>query len=183
MPRCCDQRTSTPNPASSYAQLAQDSGETVYLTKYVEGAVVIQFVIESQHSLRVKGLDMGYSGAEGRRASGKAVLAHLDAAELARVSDRVHGGTRPSKSESRRFHQELETIRDVGFAFDNEDYELGVCCIAVPIFDSRGKVFGSVAASAPAQRVGRLSTEIRDQVSKTADQISRALGSARRATG
>lgn len=158
-------------------ELARDSGETVYLTKYVDGAVVIQFVVESQHSLRVKGLDVGYSGAEDRRASGKAVLAHLDDEELARVVSRLHGVAAPSRAEIHRFEQELQRIRDVGYAFDNEDYELGVCCIAVPFYDSRGKVVGSVAASAPAQRVDRLSTEIREQVSHTAEKISRALGS------
>lgn len=157
------------------SDLARDSGETVYLTRYIDGAVVIQIVVESQHSLRVKGLNVGYSGAEDRRASGKAVLAQLEGSELDRVVERLGIGSPGSSVEPAQLRLELAAIRDSGFAFDNEDYEPGVCCVAVPYFDSEGKVAGSVAASAPALRVERLSTVIREQVASTADLISRAM--------
>ena len=154
--------------------LAADSGETVYLTRYQHGAVVIQMVVESQKSLRVKGLNVGYSGAEDRRASGKAVLAHLTPTALSQVLLRLHPGG-SSAGNSAALQDELDAIKEAGFAFDDEDYEPGVCCVAVPYFSGDGSVAGSVAASAPALRVERLRSEIREQVAAAAELITRAL--------
>ena len=36
------------------------------------------------------------------------------------------------------FRTELAHIRAVGYATDNEEHELGVCCIALPVFNYRG---------------------------------------------
>lgn len=159
--------------------LAGESGETVYLTRFQNGAVVIQVVEESQHSLRVTGLNVGYSGAEDRRASGKAVLAFLDPNDLARVLERVNAmdETAGPGHTPRRLGEELNAIRQAGFAFDNEDYEPGVCCVAVPFFDGDGNVLGSVTASAPSLRLDRLRAVVQPMVTKTARQISTLLTS------
>ncbi len=36
---------------------------------------------------------------------------------------------------------------------DDEEFDPGVRCIAVPVFDFRGKVVGSIGISGPASRV------------------------------
>jgi len=157
--------------------LAAESAETVYLTGFQNGAVIIQVVEESQRSLRVTGLNVGYSGAEDRRASGKAVLAYLDHKDLVRVFERLNLANEDSASSLRRreLEEELDQIRQSGFAFDNEDYEPGVCCVAVPYFGAGGIVVGSVTASAPALRVNRLRSVVQHEVAKAAAQISNLL--------
>lgn len=155
--------------------LATDSGETVYLTRFQNGAVVIQFVAESRHSLRVTGLNIGYSGAEDRRASGKAVLAYLNPQQLAEVTERINRGVPKSSLSRGQLGKELAEIRHSGFAFDEEAYEPGVCCVASPFFDGDGEIAGSVTASAPAIRVDRLREVVRGQVANTATLISNLL--------
>lgn len=158
------------------AELAAKSGETVYLTRFLAQSSVIEVVQESKHSLRVTGLNVGYSGLEDRRASGKAVLAQLGDAEL----EGVFAGLHPEMSPPDRadalaaLSRELRDIREQGFAFDDEEFDVGVCCVAVPYFLSGDMVGGAVAASAPAVRVERLIGPIKDQVIETARKVTEA---------
>jgi DNA-binding IclR family transcriptional regulator len=52
-----------------------------------------------------------------------------------------------------RLRQDLEQVRGQGYAVDDEEFDLGVRCIAVPVFDFRGKATGSIGISGPATRV------------------------------
>lgn len=39
--------------------------------------------------------------------------------------------------------QELQRISAQGYAFDNQEWEIGMCCLAVPIWDSTGRIVAS----------------------------------------
>jgi len=69
--------------------------------------------------------------------------------------------------------EELETVRTRGYAIDDEEYYEGVRCIAAPI-RSGGRVVAaiSVTGSIFAITMERIERELKDQVKKTADQIS-----------
>ncbi len=166
-------------------RLAGLCGETVYVTRRVGDRVVIQAVVESRQSLRVTGLEVGYSGNEDLRASGKAVLAFLPEGERARIEQRVWAGLAEAEQTARRLKLKSELAKVVrqGFAFDNEDFEVGVCCVAVPFFDSTGEAVGSATVSAPAVRLAQLKGPILDQVVCIASEISRHVGAPDHAIG
>jgi len=44
---------------------------------------------------------------------------------------------------------ELEDIRTRGHAFDREEHEPGIVCIAVPILSNTGALFGGLSATTP----------------------------------
>lgn len=159
------------------SRLAASCGETVYLTRWMNGAAVIQIVIESQQSLRVKGLDVGYSGSEEKRASGKAILAQLTPAQMQVFTERIQRDEPKTRSANklRLLARELEEVRVKGFAFDNEEYEPGVCCIAAPYFLFSGAVGGSVAVSAPVLRIDAVLRDIRPNVIDSAKAITEVL--------
>ena len=48
---------------------------------------------------------------------------------------------------------ELDTVRKLGYAFDNEECELGVRCIAVPVRDYTGKIVAGISVSGPTTRI------------------------------
>ncbi|MDP8080044.1 IclR family transcriptional regulator [Phocoenobacter skyensis] len=74
-------------------------------------------------------------------------------------------------------HKELENIRNLGFAIDNEENELGVTCIAFPIFDMQGKVKYSVSVSLSTARLKSLDEQyLLQQIKETAHNISSELG-------
>ncbi len=49
--------------------------------------------------------------------------------------------------------QEVENIRRQGYAFDNEECEMGVRCIAVPVRDYTGRIAAGLSISGPVARV------------------------------
>lgn len=160
------------------SEVNASSGETVYLTRLSGGRVTIQLVLEGRHSLRVTGLAVGFSGAEDRRASGKAVMAYLPDTRIRDILEQTYA--RDSDLEiDERMHElrpVLAAVRADGYAFDDEEYEEGICCIATPYFDVTGSVVGSLAASGPAVRRSALLGPIRAVVIGTARKMSEELG-------
>jgi Transcriptional regulator len=48
---------------------------------------------------------------------------------------------------------ELETVRQQGYALDDEEHYDGLRCLAAPIRDSDGRVLGAMSASGPTKRM------------------------------
>ena len=49
--------------------------------------------------------------------------------------------------------QELATVRQQGYATDDEEQEEGVRCIAVPVYASNGNVVAAISISGPSSRL------------------------------
>lgn len=69
--------------------------------------------------------------------------------------------------------KELEKVRRHGIAFDNEEAEVGLKCVAAPIHDDEGHIVAALSVSAPADRHA---PEWAEQVKATAHAVSQALG-------
>ena len=69
--------------------------------------------------------------------------------------------------------KELEKVRRHGIAYDHEEQEIGVRCIAAPIRDDSGELVAGLSLSMPTDR---FNAEWAPLVRKTADEISRAIG-------
>ncbi len=69
--------------------------------------------------------------------------------------------------------RELDKVRRHGVAFDNEEIEQGLRCIAAPIRDDSGDLVAGLSVSAPAERH---SANWAPLVKQTADDISAAIG-------
>jgi DNA-binding IclR family transcriptional regulator len=108
-------------------------------------------------------------------AVGKLFLAEDSAEDLASYCTRSHlvAFTRNSITDAARLAIELEAVRKLRFAFDNEEVELGVRCIGAGVRDDSGALIAGLSVSAPAER---LQADWAQAVRSTADQISRAIG-------
>ncbi|MCI8726226.1 MAG: IclR family transcriptional regulator [Hungatella sp.] len=73
--------------------------------------------------------------------------------------------------------QELERIRQRGYAYDEEERELGIRCLAFPVFDARGRIIAGMSVTGPK---GRMKDEILDKrledFRQIALEVSRKLG-------
>lgn len=69
--------------------------------------------------------------------------------------------------------KELDKVRRHGVAYDDEEAELGLKCVAAPIHDDEGNVVAALSVSAPADRHD---PNWADQVRQAADAVSHALG-------
>ena len=69
--------------------------------------------------------------------------------------------------------KELDKVRRHGIAYDDEEAELGLKCVAAPIHDDEGNIVAALSVSAPADRHD---PDWALQVRNTADAVSHALG-------
>jgi len=69
-------------------------------------------------------------------------------------------------------------VRKNGYALDKEENEIGIRCVSAPIHDQRGDAIAAISVSAPVSRMKAhvLKKKLKDQVIKTALNISRKIG-------
>ena len=83
------------------------------------------------------------------------------------------GKTATSLTSLAALEKELDRIRRHVVAFDNEEAEVGLKCVAAPIHDDEGKLVAGLSVSAP---VDRHKPEWVQQVRAAAEEISHARG-------
>lgn len=73
---------------------------------------------------------------------------------------------------------ELKQVREEGFAYDNEECEIGSRCVACPIRDYTGVIIAGISVTGPATRMTaeRVEQEIKPRLAAAAEAISQALG-------
>lgn len=112
-------------------------------------------------------------------ALGKACLAFLPKNELDVLLNGIklksHGpNTITSK---RKLRQELEKIRNQGYAIDNEELAYGLRCVAVPIFDHTGWPRYSISVAGPVMRLSeKRMQQIQKTMKKVCSELSKRLG-------
>jgi len=159
-------------------QLAHITNETVCLTALYKDTAVCLDTIESNRSVsfwvRI-GREMDFHCA----AAGKAILAFQSAEQIDRVLNLnpLLGYTSHTLTDINALKEHFQLVREQGFASCDGELEIGVKALAMPIMQRDGKVIGSVAIIAPAER---LSGEARERVlfhlSETTHEISSRLG-------
>jgi len=85
----------------------------------------------------------------------------------------LSGNTHNSLTQLPQLERELAKTRQTGVAYDNEELELGVRCMAAGIYDDQGKLVAALSISAPADR---LDESWIPKLKACTHQISTALG-------
>jgi IclR family acetate operon transcriptional repressor len=68
-------------------------------------------------------------------------------------------------------------IRRRGYSTDNEEHELGVACVATPIFDHTGLPLAAISVSGPTPRILHADTaDMAGILREHAAEVSSALG-------
>ncbi|VEH68089.1 HTH-type transcriptional regulator YiaJ [Rodentibacter pneumotropicus] len=91
--------------------------------------------------------------------------------------DVIHKLTHNTITELGEMRKELEDISRKQYAMDKEENELGVVCLACPIFDFRGSVDYSVSVSMSVYKLQELGIQFfLKEIAQTARDISFELG-------
>lgn len=87
-------------------------------------------------------------------AAGKAMLATIPESQVQEIIDRkdLKAYTENSVTSKRDLFEELEIIRDRGFAFNMEEHNEGINAVAAPVQESSGELLGALSISGPARR-------------------------------
>ena len=137
--------------ARPYLQkLMERTGECAHLAVAVKGRSLVIDQIESPASLRVN-VQIGQTSPLHCTALGKVLLAFGGVP----IPVKLEPYTARTITERAELRRAIEEIRSVGYAVDDEEFDPGVRCIAVPAFDFRGTVVGSLGISGPASRMTR----------------------------
>ena len=158
--------------------------ETVHLTvRHALSAVYVE-KLDSPEPLRIHSR-IGASVPLYCTAVGKVMLAYMPESELEPILGQLQMKrfTENTVSNLQELQTELQRVRKMGFAYDLEEHETHIRCIAAPIWDSTGYVNASLSVTGPAVRMStarlrQLAPLIRD----TGLKISHELGYQRPAT-
>ncbi|EST53386.1 IclR family transcriptional regulator [Brevibacillus panacihumi W25] len=82
---------------------------------------------------------------------GKVLLAFLSEEKLQALSENTNlpSFTTQTKTMLLDLKKELEEIRKKGYAISKEEFEIGICSVAVPIFDRDGGILAAINVAAP----------------------------------
>ncbi|MCI8342091.1 MAG: IclR family transcriptional regulator [Firmicutes bacterium] len=73
-------------------------------------------------------------------------------------------------------YAELDKIRKTGYAVDNEEFEIGISCVAAPIFNQNGKIIASLSLTGPSARIKELNMhKLSEALLKTSAGITASL--------
>ena len=102
---------------------------------------------------------------------------HLEASYWESHQDLIKPLTRNTITGLPAMYDELAKIRESSMAMDREENELGVSCIAVPVFDIHGRVPYAVSISLSTSRLKQIGEKnLLKPLRETAQAISNELG-------
>ena len=86
--------------------------------------------------------------------SGKVFLAHMSPTQRADyLSSTLERFTEHTITNRRELEEQLQTVRDQGYGFTLEEYQIGLAAVAAPIHDIEGHVVAAVGMSGPNFRI------------------------------
>ncbi|HSQ17955.1 MAG TPA: IclR family transcriptional regulator [Anaerolineales bacterium] len=131
-------------------KLMESTGECAHLAVAAQGKALYIDQVESPATLRVNA-QVGTLNPLHCTALGKVLLAFGDLALPAGLET----FTPRTITDPETLRLALDDVRHLGYAVDDEEFDPCVRCIAVPVFDLRGKLVGSMGISGPSSRVTR----------------------------
>ncbi|AKS38197.1 IclR family transcriptional regulator [Anoxybacillus gonensis] len=159
-------------------ELEKLTNEVVHLVVYDQGEVIYIEKLDGNETLRMHS-KVGKRAPMHCTAVGKAILAHLPKHVVVDILDRkgLPPHTDYTITDRQMLFQELERVRQHGYALDLEENEYGIRCVAVPIFDHTKQVIAAVSVSGPTIRMTNERIEqLHAQMRMIGKQISERLG-------
>jgi DNA-binding IclR family transcriptional regulator len=152
-------------------RLSDETGETSHLCVVDQSQCYYLEKIDSQQAIRI-------STYVGQRlplhcsAVGKALMSGMTVEEIDRIIEErgLARFTDNTITDTERLLEELEGIRKKGIAFDNEENDIGLRCLASPVKDSKGRVLAAISFSGPVQR---LNIEVLEKYARYVKQAAR----------
>lgn len=158
-------------------RLCRDIGETVHLIVLDGSTIVFLDGAEGRSAIRAAERTGDRAPAHAS-AAGKVLLASLSRDQLRELypGSRIQGGTDKAASSRRVLEDELEAVRQQGYALNLGESEQGLHAVAALVRDAAGNVRAAISISGPSVRLTeeKLSQHVRVLLEATA-QLSKVL--------
>ncbi|WP_371371063.1 IclR family transcriptional regulator [Sporomusa aerivorans] len=154
-------------------RLASQFKETINLVIRDGNCVIYIEKIESSHSMRISTM-VGGRLPINATAVGKAILAGLSDDELDKTLDELSfvKFTESTICNKNELMDYLKKVRLAKYAEDVEELEIGLTCVAAPIFDHTGKAIAAISISGPTTR---MLESFREQIAEELIKVTREL--------
>ncbi|MGC1497513.1 MAG: HTH-type transcriptional regulator BhcR [Sulfitobacter sp.] len=163
-------------------RLMESTGETANLGIEQNGHVLFVSQVETNSSIRAF-FPPGTLSQMHASGIGKALLAEMDEARIKKLLSEaaLEKFTEFTLTSQGALSDDLSTTRARGYAIDGEERNIGMRCIAAPVFDINAEAVAGISVSGPTSRVG---TDQIEQFSKAvvaaAHDLTSAIGGAPR---
>jgi len=158
--------------------LADACRESVYLAVLDDDHALYIYAVESPRRLMAR-TAVGDRVALHCTSLGKAILGWLPAEQAESIVGKVGlpRFTEATITDPDALREELEQIREQGYAVDRGEHEPGIYCVGAVIVDARARVIGACSVSGSDREIidGKL-PEVSSRVMYTAQEISRRMG-------
>jgi DNA-binding IclR family transcriptional regulator len=158
-------------------ELVAATDEAVHLVIMDQGEIVYIDKVESSKTIRMNS-QIGKRVPVHCSAVGKAMLAYYPKARVDQIikEQGLAKYTENTITDLKELKEHLTKIKEQGYAIDNVEHELGIRCVAAPIFNYSGKVVSSVSVSGPTihvtkERVEELAKLVKDTAMKISSQL------------
>jgi DNA-binding IclR family transcriptional regulator len=158
-------------------RLARHCGEMIHVAALDAGRVVYVDRVPGSRAAKIPMSSVGAVLPAHCSGVGKLLLAHLDPGQIDAILDQ-HGMPRFTDAtigEREALYAELHRIRRDGVAFDREEVQVGLSCVAAPVMDPDGVVVAAMRISAPTGRFRASEGAYRSTIVGAADGVSRQL--------
>jgi len=158
--------------------LMEKSGETVNLAVIDQGECIYLAQVECRQMMRVQAKP-GSRVPIHSSAVGKALLAAMPVEKAKKFIQmrEFERATDNTVIDQKALCKEIEEVRDIGFAYDDEEHCIGLRCVASAIYDEFGEPIAAVSLSGPMARVGdERFPVLGDMVKECAAEITAAMG-------
>lgn len=159
-------------------QLMEETGETANLGIEQSGRVLFLSQVETHENIRAF-FPPGTLSPMHSSGIGKALLAFMDPTRLQRhlARHKRERFTPHTITEADALHAELAAIRVRGHSLDAEEKNLGMRCIAAPVFDVNREVVAGISISGPTSRIEAARIDdLGQRVILAAQTLSTAIG-------
>ncbi len=156
-------------------QVSKETGQTIHLAQ-LDNAQVLY--VDKRNAGRPIDMfsDAGKIGPAYCTGVGKAMLAFLPEAQRDRciAQQSFFAYTEHTLASPEALLEDLEEIKRSGVAFDREEHEPGIICVAVPILSDAGRVLGSMSITSSTERnsIEELA-KYKNNLQKAAQEIAR----------
>jgi IclR family KDG regulon transcriptional repressor len=159
--------------------LVKECNETTYVAILKDFHIVYLDVVETDLTVRVVPR-VGSRLPAYCTAAGKIQLAYMTDEELDNYlpTKELKRFTPKTITDRDQFKNHLKKIAEQGYAIDNEELDIGVCCVGAPIRDYTRRIIGAISVSGPSMRFSpeRMEKELIPLVLKAGEDISTKLG-------
>jgi DNA-binding IclR family transcriptional regulator len=158
-------------------QVSQKLSETVHIASLDNFEVIYVNKRESNQSMRIF-TSIGSRNPAYCTGVGKAILAFMDEDKINDlIPEKLEKLTPNTITDRQEFIKALKKVKEIGYAYDKEEFSAGLTCVAFPIFDSNGDPKYSISVSGPTVRMTEEKIGEAIKILKKASiEISRNIG-------